>query len=164
MLMNFIVSPGQDTVLLNRKLNVFVAGYAHLYSYDYNMLSILLKKAGFANRKAKFNDSKIHELRTPLHVVGLKSKWQNLNKKFYKNNKLVHEYKNGKYNINFKVTGFDRDPATSLIIESKKIKSINKIIFINSINNSLKNYNRYAYSLLKEKNFRKKLQTKKIKF
>ena len=40
---------------------------------------------------------------------------------FYKKNNLVHQYKNGKYEINFKVTGFDRDPLTSLIIESKKI-------------------------------------------
>ena len=32
----------------------------------------------------------------------------------------MHEYKNGKYKINFKFTGFDKDPMTSLIIEAKK--------------------------------------------
>ena len=47
MFMNFIVSPGQDTALYNRGLNKFIAGYAHLYSYDYNMLRILLEKTGF---------------------------------------------------------------------------------------------------------------------
>ena len=47
MLMNFIVSPGQDTILLNRNLSEFIAGYAHLYAYDYQMLSTLLIKSGF---------------------------------------------------------------------------------------------------------------------
>ena len=37
MLMNFIVSPGQDTALYDRGLNNFIAGYAHLYCYDFNM-------------------------------------------------------------------------------------------------------------------------------
>ena len=43
MLMNFIVSPGQDTILLDRDLNKFIAGYAHLYAYDFNMMKIILK-------------------------------------------------------------------------------------------------------------------------
>ena len=43
MLMNFIVSPGQDTALLNRNLNNFIAGYAHLYAYDFEMLKICYK-------------------------------------------------------------------------------------------------------------------------
>tara|TARA_B110000003_G_C16595460_1_gene513471 strand:+ start:725 stop:1591 length:867 start_codon:yes stop_codon:yes gene_type:complete len=163
MLMNFIVSPGQDTVLLNRDLNTFISGYAHLYSYDYNMLSILLKKAGFKCRKAKFNDSIIKELKTPLHVKGLQSVWKNFNKKFYKKNKLLHIYKNGKYHINFKTTGFDRDPITSLIIEAKKNSDVNKTKIINEINNSEKNYNRYGYSLLKEQEFKKRLKKIKIK-
>ena len=47
MFMNFIVSPGQDTVLYNRSLTEFIAGYAHLYSYDFNMLRILLERTGF---------------------------------------------------------------------------------------------------------------------
>ncbi len=87
MFMNFIVSPGQDTALLDRSLNKFIAGYAHLYSYDYNMLSTMLKKCGFQTRKAKFCDSKLIEMREPLHVNGLEKKWQNLNKKFYKKKK-----------------------------------------------------------------------------
>ena len=43
MLMSFIVTPGQDTVLIDRELKKFIAGYAHLYSYDFKMLSVLLK-------------------------------------------------------------------------------------------------------------------------
>ncbi len=44
MFMNFIVSPGQDTILVDRNLNKFIAGYAHLYSYDFKMMKILLIK------------------------------------------------------------------------------------------------------------------------
>ena len=58
--------------------------------------------------------------RIPCHILGKSSKYHNLNNKFYKKNKLVHEYKNGKYKINFKILEFDKDPMTSLIIEAKK--------------------------------------------
>ena len=63
----------------------------------------------------------------------MKPKYYNLNNKFYKKNNLIHEYKNGKYNINFKFTGFDKDPVTSLIIEAKKKKYI-KINKSNDLN------------------------------
>jgi len=156
MLMNFIVSPGQDTALLNRNLDKFIAGYAHLYSYDYNMLSIILKKNGFIPRKADFNDSKVKEMRIPMHVKGTKPIWQNLNKKFYKKEKLIHKLINGKYKINFKTTGFDRDPFTSLIIEAVKYKDVNKNKIEKIFNNGDKNYNKYAYSLNRDKNFLKR--------
>ena len=71
MFMNSVVSPGQDTVLFDRSLNKFIGGYAHLYSYDFNMLDIILSKLGFENRKAKFCDSEIEEMRVPLHVSHL---------------------------------------------------------------------------------------------
>ena len=45
--MNFIVSPGQDTILLDRGMSQFVAGYAHLYSYDFDMLRTMLETLGF---------------------------------------------------------------------------------------------------------------------
>ena len=164
MLMNFIVSPGQDTILLDRNLNKFIAGYAHLYAYDFYMMKILLKKCGFRSIiKKKFCQSKIKDFNIPCHIYGRSSKYNNLNNKFYKKNKLVHEYKNGKYKINFKFTGFDKDPVTSLIIEAKKDKFI-KISKSNNINFSHKNYNNYAFSLLSNKSVRKSLSKKKIKF
>ena len=83
-------------------------------------------------------------------------KYNNLNNKFYKKNNLIHEYKNGKYKINFKFTGFDKDPKTSLIIEAKKKKFI-KVNKKNNINLSSKNYNKYSFSLLNNKSFKKKL-------
>ena len=100
-LMNFIISPGQDNILLDRNLNVFKGGYAHIYLYDFKMLSIILKKLGFKVRKAKFLDSSIKELREPLHVLGMKPKWQNLNKKFYKKNGLIHKNRFSSKNLRF---------------------------------------------------------------
>ena len=164
MFMNFIVSPGQDTVLIDRGLNRFISGYAHLYSYDFNMLNIMLEKLGFENRKADFCDSKIEEMRVPMHVSHLEKKWNNLNQEFYRKNKLVHEYKDGKYNINFTISGFDRDPLTSLIIESRKKTYIDKNQANKMFNNSMENFNRYSRSLLNDRSFVNKLDEVNISY
>ena len=70
-----------------------------------------------------------------------------LQKRFYKKNKLIHIYNEytGKYEINFNVKGFDRDPLTSLIVECKKSKTPIKS---SEFTLSKSNYNRYGYSLL----------------
>ncbi len=164
MFMNFIVSPGQDTVLLNRNLNKFISGYAHLYSYDFEMMKILLSKTGFKNiKEAKFCKSKYNDFKQPCHILGKSKKYNNLNNRFYKKNKLTHKVVNGEYVINFKFSGFDKDPLTSLIIEAQKNKHI-KITKKNDINYNKKNYNRYGHSLLQKKDFKKKLKSKKINF
>ena len=164
MLMNFIVSPGQDTILLDRSLKEFIAGYAHLYAYDFNMMKIILKKCGFKNIvQKKFCYSKIKDFTIPCHILGKSSNYQNLNNKFYKKNKLTHLYKNGKYKINFKFTGFDKDPFTSLILEAKK-DEFKKISKNNNINKSKKNYNDYAFALLFNKSVKSSLKAKKIKY
>jgi len=158
MFMNFIVSPGQDTALYDRGLNQFIAGYAHLYSYDFNMLRILLERTGFYCVEQKdFCDSELKDYQEPLHVEGMSKKWENFNQDFYKKNNLVHYYDSvkGEYNINFKVTGFDRDPLTSLIIEARKKETIDKKTY-QSLNDSPLNYNKYAWSLLKDKDFLEK--------
>ena len=158
MLMNFIVSPGQDTALLNRNLNDFIAGYAHLYAYDFEMLKILLQKCGFKNiKQMNFCSSKIEDFKEPCHIFGREKKYNNLNNEFYKKQGLKHVYKNGKYSINFKFSGFDKDPLTSLIIEAKK-STYKKISKKNDINYNKKNYNRYAFSLLDSKKFSKKIK------
>jgi len=155
MFMNFIVSPGQDTALYNRSLTEFIAGYAHLYCYDFNMLRILLERTGFYSIEQKdFCSSELSEYKIPLHVLGKEPIWQDLNQAFYRQNGLIHYYDRemGQYIINFKVTGFDRDPLTSLIIEAKKEFTIDKNKY-ESLNNSNLNYNQYAWSLLKNEDF-----------
>lgn len=158
MFMNFIVSPGQDTALFNRQLTEFISGYAHIYLYDYEMLETLLKRCGFCEITQKdFCDSDFPDYKEPLHVSAFDPIWQDLNQEFYKKNNLIHFYDEitGKYNINFKLTGFDRDPLTSLIVECRKSYDVDKNEF-DSLNDSTKNYNRYGKSLLKDKQFQLK--------
>ena len=164
MFMNFIVSPGQDTALLNRDLNKFVAGYAHLYSYDYDMLAIMLERLGYAPRQVKFGESDTNELTEPLHVVGLDPIWQNFNQDFYSKNSLIHKMTNGKYEINFNTTGFDRNPLTSLIIEATKKLHVRKESADEIFNNSLQNYNRYSLSLLTSQDFTTRLDNLGISY
>ena len=117
-----------------------------------------LEKCGFGEvEQVGFCESNIPDYREPLHVKGLEPVWQNLNQEFYRQNNLVHYYDDalGKYQINFKVTGFDRDPLTSLIIEARKAKHIDRAEF-QSMNLSKKNYNRYGQSLMKEESFQLK--------
>ena len=153
--MNCVVSPGQDTALFSRNLTEFISGYAHIYLYDYKMLTILLKRCGFHSIEQRgFCQSYIADFKEPLHVEGLEPKWQDLNQEFYERNGLIHYYddQDGKYHINFRITGFDRDPLTSLIVEAKKKKTINKSEF-RSPKFTKKNYNRYGKSLLKDEQF-----------
>lgn len=160
MLMNFVVSPGQDTALFNRQLTEFISGYAHLYLYDLEMLTILLKRCGFhCVRQVTFCDSDLPELREPLHVVGMDPVWHNLNKEFYEKNKLIHYYdpEDGEYHINFRVTGFDRDPLTSLIVEARK-KDTCARGKDNHEKVSTQNYNHYGQSLLRDKHFSLKVR------
>lgn len=164
MMMNFIVSPGQDTALFDRNLKQFIAGYAHLYSYDYSMLAMMFEKLGYAPQKVGFRESEVAELREPLHVVGLENKWQNFNQEFYAKNGLIHRLVDGKYEINFKVTGFDRDPLTSLIIEAKKIQYIEGAAADLLFNKTSENYNRYSWSLLRSPEFVSRLDDLNITY
>jgi len=148
-LMNFIISPGQDTILLNRNLTEFIAGYAHLYCYDFEMLRTMLVELGYEScTQPGFCESEIEELREPLHVDSLPPVWQNFNQELYAKHNLQHEYVDGTYRIDFTVTGFDRDPITSLIVECTKRSHVSRREAHQTFNDSRKNYNRYAYSLL----------------
>ena len=164
MFMNFIVSPGQDTVLLDRGLKEFISGYAHMYAYDYEMLSVMLTKLGFNCQRSGFNESSIDEMREPLHVKHLPPVWENLNQEFYSKHNLIHRLVNGKYEINFRVTGFDRDPLTSLIIEAKKTFHVGKDDANRMFNQSTENYNRYGRSLLSDHDFVERLKDCQIRF
>ena len=82
--MNFIVSPGQDTVLVDRQIESFVAGYAHLYNYDFDMMQILLDATGFSDIKhQKFCVSDIDELTLPLRVSGFEPKMGTVKPQFF---------------------------------------------------------------------------------
>jgi len=157
MLMNCCVSPGQDTILFDRNLKTFISGYAHFYIYDYEMMSSIWNKLGFECRQAELNDSEIEEVQVPMHVLGMPPVWQNFNRKFYADNNLFHRLVDGRYEINFSTTGFDRDPLTSLIEEGKKREFVNKEKANQIFNFESQNYNRYGYSLLRDESFTEKL-------
>ena len=56
------------------------------------------------------------------------------------------------------MTGFDRDPLTSLIIEAKKGRKVKETEVIDINGEEAKNYNRYGSSLLYYPEVRKKLK------
>lgn len=152
-LMNFIISAGQDTALFNNQLTEFIGGYAHIYLYDFEMLKILLEKYGFyCIQKKKFCESEVEDFKEPLHVKGFEPIWQNLNQEFYKKNNLIHQYNEKKhlYETNFALTGFDRSPLMSLIIEAKKHHNVDSVNIKDQYNFS------YSQSLLDDKKFRLK--------
>jgi SAM-dependent methyltransferase len=156
MLANLFVSPGQDTVLFDRNIQEFISGYAHLYAYDFLMMKKILERSGFYKIVRKeFCKSSVSDFSEPLHVIGLGNKYFNLNEKFYKKNNLLHKYQNGTYKVNFKITGFDKFPHISLILEAKK-KNNFKLKKSNNMNYSKYNYNRYGYSLMEDKLFSNK--------
>ena len=128
------------------------------------MLAIMFEKLGYSPRQVGFCESEVSEMREPLHVLGMDEKWQNFNQKFYAKNGLVHRLIDGKYGINFRVTGFDRDPLTSLIIEAKKIQYFDKDAADKIFNKTNENYNRYSLSLLRAPDFVSRLDDLKISY
>ena len=66
-------------------LDEFIAGYAHLYCYDFLMLKTLLERTGFNEiKQMEFCKSALIDYTEPLHVTGLDSEWKNFNQEFYK--------------------------------------------------------------------------------
>jgi SAM-dependent methyltransferase len=60
--MGFIVSQGYDNYLVDSQMSELVAGYGHLYSYDFEMLSGLLRRYGFGSiEEPSIHESKIAE-------------------------------------------------------------------------------------------------------
>ena len=95
----------------------------------------------------------------PLNAIGMAPKWQNFNKNFYEEKDFIYyyDYKKGKYNINVRVTSFNRVLLTSLVLKQKKTKDIN--LKNHEVSKQLKHkYNRYKKSLLKDKAFFTKLK------
>lgn len=157
--MNFVVAPGQDTIVMDNRLENFLCGLSHQYLYDFEMLKIMLSNCGFNEiKQMKFCKSALPELEKPLVVQNVNIKWENLNPKFLKKNNLknYYDYKKKKYVNNFKLTGFDRDPTYSLIIEAKKKINITrkKLTFTYSS----KNNNLYGQTIISDKKIAKKLK------
>ena len=124
------------------------------------MLKILSKKNMFEEFYEKgFCVLDEEEFELPLNAMAMAPKWQNFNKNFYEENDFIYyyDYKKGKYNINVRVTSFNRVLLTSLVLKQKKTKDIN--LKNHEVSKQLKHkYNRYKKSLLKDKAFFTKLK------
>ena len=91
--MNFVVAPGQDTIVMDNRLENFLCGLSHQYLYDFEMLKIMLSNCGFNEiKQMKFCKSALPELEKPLVVQNVNIKWENLNPKFLKKNNLKNYY------------------------------------------------------------------------
>ena len=119
------------------------------------ILQTVLEKYGFYEvKQKKMGESEFPDYEEPLHVEGMEPKWQDLNKKFFDKHKLINQYNPDKkiYETNFVLTGFDRDPSTSLIVEAKKEKDVDSIQI-----KDVRNYN-YSQSIFDNKKFQKKYE------
>ena len=102
--MNFLISNGSDSLLISRN-GELIAGYAHLYAYDFEMMKNLLDRNGFKQAtKCQFLESSNKIFNEPLHPTNQPAEWRD-------------ECHWASYE---ELTGFDRDPLTSLFVEAKK--------------------------------------------
>jgi len=109
MFVNFIVSGGSDMLVLSRN-GECIGGYAHIYAYDFDMLRILLRRHGFGDiRRCGFLESSCPEFHEPLHPIGSPGVW-------------VREPDWADRSLG--LTGFDRDPQSSLIVEAVKVENV----------------------------------------
>jgi len=116
MLMDYIVSPGHQTLAIMPDFSEVIGRYAHIYSYDFTMMKVLLSQWGFSEIvKSEFCASSIVELQQKNIITdGVKEynlKDQKALKRLEKDKELYF-------------TGFDNKPEISLYVESKKEKYI----------------------------------------
>ena len=109
-----LISPGQQTIAISRELDEIFGGYAHLYSFDFEMLKTLLEKWGFGFvEESEPGQSKIKELRKMQYLIS-DGKEYDTSDEFVKKKSFL---KNGK---NWHFGGFDKSSAKQLIVEAKK--------------------------------------------
>lgn len=108
-LANFVVSGGSDMLMFSRNGDC-IGGYAHIFAYDFEMLKKLLERHGFGDvKKCTFLESNYAEFREPLHPISAPARWENQS-----------EWRD----CSADMTGFDRDPVSSLIVEAVKIERL----------------------------------------
>jgi len=106
-LANFVVSGGSDLLMFSRNGDC-IGGYAHVIAYDFEMLKTLLERHGYGDiRKCGFLESQYSDFREPLHPINAPAQWTNESQ--------WQDRSAG-------VTGFDRDPVSSLIVEAVKVE------------------------------------------
>lgn len=116
-LLSVILSPGKQTIAVNNDFSEIMGGYAHVYSFDFEMLKILLEKWGFDDVvEAKYRESELPNIEE-LPAVVCDGKSYSFDDPFI----TSKDYKkSGKKWFN---TGFDKAPDISLIVEAVKVRN-----------------------------------------
>jgi len=116
--LRMLISPGGQTLAISREMDEILGGYAHLYSFDYEMLSTVLKKWGFDDiRECVPGKSEIEEMREHQHVM-----WNGT--RYLMNDTVVRKKSYLQPGENGFVSGFDKVSTTQLVIEAKKSNSV----------------------------------------
>ena len=112
-----LISPGQQTIAISREMDEIFGGYAHLYSFDFEMLKILLEKWGFGEiKESEPGKSKIKELRKIQCLISG-------DKQYKTSDNFVRKKSFLKSKNNWHYAGFDKSSSKQLIIEAKKIRN-----------------------------------------
>ena len=111
-----LISPGGQTIAFSREMDEIFGGYAHLYSFDFEMLKILLEKWGFGEIvESEPGQSKIAELREMQHMV-------HDGAHFDISDTFVRERKYAKSGKPWHWAGFDKPWNTQLVVEAVKLR------------------------------------------
>tara|TARA_X000001036_G_C20671390_1_gene802598 strand:- start:1542 stop:2399 length:858 start_codon:yes stop_codon:yes gene_type:complete len=108
-----IISPGGQTIAINREFDEILGGYAHLFSFDFEIMKILLEKWGFYKiRKCSPGKSKLKELREFQHFV-IDGKKYDISDAYLKKKEAIRTNE-------FYTSGFDKRWNGQLVVEAKK--------------------------------------------
>ena len=116
--LRLLISPGGQTLAISREMDEIFGGYAHLYSYDFEMLSTVLEKWGFDEiRECEPGCSKIEEMRDFQHVKCDGERYDTKDPFVQKKQFLTK-------GTRYCYSGFDKTSTSQLVIEAKKVKSV----------------------------------------
>jgi hypothetical protein len=115
--MSKLISPGAQTLAISREMDEILGGYAHLYHFDFEMMRILLEKWGYEDvREMPYGESADPDMNENLLHLHQSDRNYPLEDPFV--------YAKGylKNSEDWCLTGFDKAPAVSLIVEARKVR------------------------------------------
>ncbi len=113
-----LISPGGQTLAISREMDEIFGGYAHLYSYDFEMLRTVLEKWGFGELvESEPGQSSIEELRDFQHFQCEGIRYA-MDDPFVKEKRYLQSGEAGH------MSGFDKTSSRQLVVEAKKLKSV----------------------------------------
>ena len=113
--MSKLISPGGQPLAITREMDELLGGYAHLYHFDFDMMKILLEKWGFDDvKEMPYGESVDTDMQDLLHV-------ECDGNAYPMEDPFVRDKKHVASSAGWILTGFDKSPAISLIVEARKV-------------------------------------------